>query len=128
MLMSCNLSGVLRPPCHVLQGSEEAQGLFVTTGGLDMLLARTLQHLRQQPTPPTAAGSSGSQGGSSDDILVDGGGPSRRELAVQLLLFLQLLEQWVLAEALKAGGRTDMLCLAAMAAATNRLRAAAATG
>lgn len=96
----------------VVQGSEEAQGLFVTTGGLDMLLARTLQHLRYQAHSPTATasngGSNGGQGSSSSsDDLVDGGGLSRRELAVQLLLFLQLMEQWVLAEALKAGEYTD---------------------
>jgi hypothetical protein len=96
----------------VVQGSEEAQGLFVTTGGLDMLLARTLQHLRYQAHSPAAGSNGGSSGGqssssSSSDDLVDGGGLSRRKLAVQLLLFLQLLEQWVLADALKAGGCGD---------------------
>lgn len=84
-----------------------------------MLLTRTLQHVRQQHTPsPTAAAvgntaiSSSSSGGDdagggnvlmSDDLVVEGAGLTRRELAVQLLLFLQLLEHWVIAEAVAAG-------------------------
>jgi hypothetical protein len=36
-------------------------------------------------------------------MLEDGGGLSRRELAEQLLLFLQLLQHWVIADAVKAG-------------------------
>jgi hypothetical protein len=95
--------------CGVLsQGNEEAQGLFVTTGGLDMLLTRTLQHLCQEEEPPqatpqaaaaAAAGHSHGSTSSSDQL----GGLSSGELAVQLLLFLQLLEHWVIAEAVKAG-------------------------
>jgi hypothetical protein len=36
-------------------------------------------------------------------MLEEGGGLSRRELAEQLLLFLQLLQHWVIADAVKAG-------------------------
>lgn len=88
-----------------------------------MLLTRTLQHLRTQPTSPTAAEGARSSipGGSNDGsssgggrsagssssggrgMLEDGGGLSRRELAEQLLLFLQLLQHWVIADAVKAG-------------------------
>jgi hypothetical protein len=79
-----------------------------------MLLTRTIQHLRPESASPTAAdaehGSSQQRpaGGSSsgdNGVLADGGGLSRRELAVQLLLFLQLLEHWVIAEAVKTGGQ-----------------------
>jgi hypothetical protein len=122
----------------LLQGHEESQGLFVTTGGLDMLLTRTMQHLRHEPASPTAAAAADAADGSSQQrtaagsssggsgVLVDGRGLSRRELAVQLLLFLQLLEHWVIAEAVKAGGqgvwidtcalvKTPCSCLAASA-------------
>lgn len=64
-----------------------------------MLLTRTVQHLRQEQTTESSEGAS--SGGS--DVLADGGGLSRRELAVQLLLFLQVLEHWVIAESVKAG-------------------------
>lgn len=94
------------------QGNEEAQGLFVTTGGMDMLLTRTLQHMRHQPTSPSAAAAAAagqemaagsSSSSSSDALLVDGGGLTRKELAVQLLLFLQFLVHWVVAAAVEAG-------------------------
>lgn len=88
-----------------------------------MLLTRTLQHLRLDSCSPTEAagarassGDGGAGGGGSDsssmggDALVDGGGLSRRELAVQLLLFLQLLEHWVIAEAVKAGEAGTRSC------------------
>ena len=81
----------------VVQGNEEAQGLFVTTGGMDMLLTRTLQHLRLHPS------SDGSGDSSSSSDLVDDSGLTRHELAVQLLLFLQLLQHWVIAEAVNSG-------------------------
>lgn len=100
---------------YCLQGNEEAQGLFVTTGGLDMLITRTLQHLRQQDQPqsPTASAAGSSSGGggltgggggsSSGNDLIEGGPLTRRELAVQLLMFLQLLEHWVISAAVQAG-------------------------
>jgi hypothetical protein len=83
-----------------------------------MLLTRTLQHLRLDRWSPTEAAdarSSSSAGGSGSSstgggAMVDGGGLSRRELAVQLLLFLQLLEHWVIADAVKAGEGTAWNC------------------
>lgn len=96
-----------------------------------MLLTRTLQHLRLDSCSPTEAagarnssgdggagggGRRSADGGGSDssstggDALVNGSGLSRRELAVQLLLFLQLLEHWVIAEAVKAGEEGTCSC------------------
>ncbi|KAF6256366.1 hypothetical protein COO60DRAFT_1640786 [Scenedesmus sp. NREL 46B-D3] len=38
------------------EGNEEAQAMFVTTGGLDMLLTRTLQHTQQMAAVETPLG------------------------------------------------------------------------
>ncbi|WIA34442.1 hypothetical protein OEZ86_012776 [Tetradesmus obliquus] len=71
---------------RVLQGNEEAQAMFVSTGGCDMLLARTLQHTQQMAAVGEAAGS-----GAPPDLLL------------QLLLFLQTLLGWGIGESVRRG-------------------------
>lgn len=95
--------------CHHAQGNEEAQALFVTTGGLDMLLTRTLQHTQppQQQQAGAAGGKAGADGSSSS---------SGNALLRQLLVFLQLLAA-IISDAVKKGaccilrGRRGMLVL-----------------
>jgi hypothetical protein len=61
--------------------------MFVTTGGLDMLLTRTLQHTQRM----AAVGADGSGGGAPPDLLL------------QLLVFLQTLLGWGIGESVRRG-------------------------
>jgi hypothetical protein len=70
----------------LLQGNEEAQAMFVTTGGLDMLLTRTLQHTQQMAGMGDAC---------------DSAAPA--DLLLQLLLFLQTLLGWGIGESVRRG-------------------------
>lgn len=73
-------------PCALsLQGSEEAQAVFVTTGGLDMLLRRCLHHVH-------AAAAADSDGTAVPPDLLH-----------RLFVFLQLFLGWVLGEAVRRG-------------------------
>jgi hypothetical protein len=60
--------------------------MFVTTGGLDMLLTRTLQHTQQM-----AAVGEGCSSGTPPDLLL------------QLLVFLQTLLGWGIGESVRRG-------------------------
>jgi hypothetical protein len=73
--------------CCLLQGNEEAQAMFVTTGGLDMLLTRTLQHTQQM----AAVGADAIGGGAPPDLLL------------RLLVFLQTLLGWGIGESVRRG-------------------------
>lgn len=70
--------------------------MFVTTGGLDMLLTRTLQHTQQQQQPAVPHAAAGSSPDSSSSS-------SPPELLVQLLVFLQMLLGWGIGEAVRRG-------------------------
>jgi hypothetical protein len=76
--------------------------MFVTTGGLDMLLTRTLQHTQQM----AAVGADGSGGGAPPDLLL------------QLLVFLQTLLAWGIGESVRRGTSWHMCfsCLACVPA------------
>uniref|UniRef100_A0A383WAD7 Uncharacterized protein n=1 Tax=Tetradesmus obliquus TaxID=3088 RepID=A0A383WAD7_TETOB len=87
---ACEVPACLPHALHtllaLLQGNEEAQAMFVSTGGCDMLLARTLQHTQQMAAVGEAAGS-----GAPPDLLL------------QLLLFLQTLLGWGIGESVRRG-------------------------
>jgi hypothetical protein len=72
--------------------------MFVTTGGLDMLLTRTLQHTQQM----AAVGADGCGGGAPPDLLL------------QLLVFLQTLLGWGIGKSVRRGAAQHMwLCCVA---------------
>jgi hypothetical protein len=112
------------------QGNEEAQAMFVTGGVQDMLLTRTLQHAHAAaPHPDAAAPAAGGQHRASRatdssssscdggcDLITDGCGLTRRELLLQLLIFLQLLVHLVFGAAVEAGAHpsTQQASLALM--------------
>lgn len=88
----------------VLGGSEEAQALWVTTGGLEALLGATLE-----AAAPALGAPSSNVGGSEGGGGAGGASSSSSEqaaaevLLMRLLVFLQLLQGWVLGEAVRRG-------------------------
>ena len=96
----------------ILSGAEEAQALFVSTGGLETLLRTVLQQAEELQTAADAAAASaldvgktsisGSGVGASD-----GGVESTDALVVHLLVFLQVLLGWVIGEAVRRGEEGD---------------------
>jgi len=95
----------------ILSGAEEAQALFVSTGGLETLLRTVLQQAEELQTAADAAAAaldvgktsrSGSGMGASD-----GGVESTDALVVHLLVFLQVLLGWVIGEAVRRGAHPN---------------------
>lgn len=75
--------------------------MFVTTGGLDMLLTRTLQHTHQQQQQQQmeTAGSSDVTDRSRASSSAEG----PPDLLMKLLVFLQMLLGWCIGEAVRKG-------------------------
>jgi hypothetical protein len=97
----------------ILSGAEEAQALFVSTGGLETLLRTVLQQAEQLQTTSAAVaeaaaalkdgGGTSRSRGSSGVGASDGGMEPTDALVVHLLVFLQVLLGWVIGEAVRKG-------------------------